>query len=171
MTLRLWLTILAGTLLYGQTFPREPRAFPPDIGPPKITVTGIDGKSTDLTMAELGKLPQHIVKAAEHGVPVQFEGVLLTDILAQVARPTGDQFHGTAAGYYVLIEAADGYKAVFAWAEQDPGFMEKPVYLVTHRDGKPLAAKEGPFELVAPGEKRNGRWVRQVTAISIRQAG
>ena len=169
--MRLLVAILAGTLLHAQQARRDPPIFPPDIGPAKITVTGVDGQSRELTAAELGKLPQHVVKAAEHGVPVQFEGVLLTDVLAQVARPTGDKFRATAAGYYVLIEAADGYKAVFAWAEQDPAFLEKSVYLVTHRDGKPLASKEGPFELIAPGEKRNGRWVRQVTAISIRLAG
>jgi hypothetical protein len=48
--------------------------------------------------------------------------------------------------------------------------MDKSVYVVTMRDGKPLSEMEGPFRLVAPGEKRAARWVRQVTALSIRQA-
>jgi hypothetical protein len=35
--------------------------------------------------------------------------------------------------------------------------MDKPVYAVTKRDEKPLSDKDGPFELVVPGEKRTAR--------------
>jgi hypothetical protein len=49
-------------------------------------------------------------------------------------------------------------------------FMDKPVYVVTTRDGKPLSDHDGPFQLVVPGEKRPSRWVRQVTALRVRQA-
>jgi hypothetical protein len=72
--------------------------------------------------------------------------------------------------YYLVVEARDGYRAVFAWAELDPGFMDKSVYVATMRDGKPLSDRDGPFELVVPGEKRLGRSVRQLTALRIRQA-
>jgi hypothetical protein len=48
--------------------------------------------------------------------------------------------------------------------------MDKAIYLVTTRDGKPLSETEGPLQLVAPGEKRGARWVRQVSALRIRQA-
>lgn len=48
--------------------------------------------------------------------------------------------------------------------------MDKAVYVVAKRDGKPLTDKDGPFQLVAPGEKRGARWVRQVAALRIRQA-
>jgi hypothetical protein len=48
--------------------------------------------------------------------------------------------------------------------------MEKFVYVLTKRDGKPLSEKDGPFQLVVPGEKRSARWVRQVTALKINQA-
>ena len=64
------------------------------------------------------------------------------------------------ASYYLLVEATDGYRALFAWAELDSAFMDKSVYVATKREGKPLSEKDGPFQLVAPGEKRNGRWVR-----------
>ena len=68
------------------------------------------------------------------------------------------------------MEAKDGYRAVYAWAELDSTFMDKSVYVVTKRDGKPLSGKDGPFQLVAPGEKRAAKWVRQVTALRIKQA-
>jgi hypothetical protein len=160
---------MAATAAHAQGHPL-PKAFPPDIGPVTLTVTGIGGKSIELTVADLASFPQHTIKAAEHGVPVSFDGVLLKDVLSRVELPIGDDFHKTAASYYLVVEAADGYRAVFAWAELDATFMEKPVYLVVRRDGKPLPAAEGPFEVVAPGEKRNARWVHQVTALTIRQA-
>ena len=49
--------------------------------------------------------------------------------------------------------------------------MDKAVYVVTKRDGRSLSEKDGPFRLVwTPGEKRNARWVRQLTALKLRQA-
>lgn len=161
--------LLAAVILHAQGI-REPKVFPPEIGPATITVTGIGGKAIEIDAGDLGSLPQHTVKAADHGTPATFEGVLLKDVLAKVELPIGDRFHKTAASYYLVVEAADGYRAVFAWAELDPTIMDKPLYLVTHRDGKPLSSSDGPFQLVAPGEKRNARWVRQVTALTIHQA-
>ena len=135
-----------------------------------IKVTGIGGKSVAFSVADLSKLPPQTVKATDHGTPSTFEGVLLTDVLAKVDLPTGEKFHKTAASYYLLVEAKDGYRAVFAWAELDSAFMDKSVYVATKRDGKPLSEKDGPFQLVAPGEKRGGRWVRQVTALTVQLA-
>jgi hypothetical protein len=138
--------------------------------PATITVQGMGGKSVTLSVADLSTLPQQTMKTTDHGTPVTFEGVLLTDVIAKVDLPLGEKFHSTAASYYVVVEAKDGYRAVFAWAELDSTFMEKAVYVVTKRDGKPLTDKDGPFELVVPGEKRSARWVRQLTALKIRQA-
>ncbi|MGA2198010.1 MAG: molybdopterin-dependent oxidoreductase [Bryobacteraceae bacterium] len=138
--------------------------------PATLVVQGVDGKSVTLSASDLSKLPQQTVKTTDHETPATFEGVLLADVLAKVALPAGEKFHSTAASYYMLVEARDGYRAVYAWAELDPGFMDKSVYLVTKRDGKPLSDKDGPFQLVAPGEKRAARWVRQVTALRIKQA-
>lgn len=138
--------------------------------PATLIVHGLGGTTATLSVSDISQLPQHTVKVTDHGTPATFEGVLLTDVLTKAALPTGEKFHSTAASYYLLVDAKDGYRAVFAWAELDPTFMDKSVYLVTMRDGKPLAEKYGPFQLVAPGEKRAARWVRQVTALSIRQA-
>ncbi|MGA2581548.1 MAG: hypothetical protein ABSH24_36825 [Bryobacteraceae bacterium] len=71
---------------------------------------------------------------------------------------------------YLLVEAADGYRAVFALQEFDAGSTDRKIYLVTKRDGKQLSDREGPFRIVYPDEKRPARWVRQVTALRIRQA-
>src|ERR1035441_5600324 len=133
------------------------------LGQPYVTmvVQGVDGKSVTLSASDLSKLPQQTVSTTDHETPATFEGVLLADVLAKVALPAGEKFHSTAASYYLLVEAKDGYRAVYAWAELDSTFMDKSVYVVTKRDGKPLSGKDGPFQLVAPGEKRAARRVRQ----------
>jgi hypothetical protein len=136
----------------------------------ELDVYGLNGTRATFTAADIAKLPQQKVATKDHDKPATFEGVKLGDVLAKVDLPLGDKFHSTAAAYYLLVEAKDGYRAVYAWAELDPGFMDKPLLLVTARDGKTLDDKAGPFQLVAPGEKRGGRWVRQVTALRILRA-
>jgi hypothetical protein len=135
--------------------------------PAVLTVQSALGGSVTLSVPDLSTLPQRTVKATVNGALVEFEGVLLADALAKVKLPVGESYHSTAASYYLEAEGSDGYRAVFAWAELDPAFMDKAVYVVTKRDGKPLQAKDGPFQLVAPGEKRNGRWVRQLKSLRV----
>jgi hypothetical protein len=138
--------------------------------PAGISVQGLEGKLVNLTAEDLAKMPRHAIKASEHGTSATFEGVLLSDVLAKVNVPIGEKLRGKALTQYVLVEAADGYRVVFALPELDTAFIDQPVYLVTKRDGKPLSEKEGPFRLVVPGDKRPARWVRQVTALKIKQA-
>jgi hypothetical protein len=68
------------------------------------------------------------------------------------------------------VEAADGYRVVFALPEFDSDFTDRKIYLVSKRDGKPLSEKEGPVRVVVSDEKHPARWVRQVTALKIKQA-
>jgi len=154
---KLFCVTMLGTAACGQT-------------PPAISIDGGNGHTATLTVAELAALPQQTIKAIEHGTSVTFEGVPLSEVLAKVQAPVGEELRGKALADYLLVEAADGYRAVFALAELDPAFSDKRVYLATKRDGKPLSEKEGPFRIVAPDEKRPARWVRQVTALKIREA-
>jgi hypothetical protein len=137
--------------------------------PARIFVEGIGTGKPDFAPSntELDLLPQRTITTIYHGTPVTFQGVLLNDLLAKVATPTGDKFRSTAASYYLVAEGRDGSRAVFAWVEIDPSFTEKAVYVVTKRDGKPLSDNDGPFELVVPGEKGNARWVRQLAALRV----
>jgi hypothetical protein len=135
-----------------------------------LTVHGIGGTSAVLLNDDLSLLPQHTIKSRDQGTPVSFNCVLLSDVLAKVTVPAGDAFLNTASSYYMLAEALDGNRAVFAWAELDPTFMDKSIYVVTRRDGKPLSEKDGPIQLLVPSDKRNARQIRQVTALKIRQA-
>ena len=70
----------------------------------------------------------------------------------------------------MVAEAKDGYAVVYSIAELDPAMTDNPVILADTMDGKPLAAKEGPFKIVVPGDKRPARWVRMVNALRIESA-
>ncbi|HEY6371510.1 MAG TPA: hypothetical protein VIX37_13100 [Candidatus Sulfotelmatobacter sp.] len=59
----------------------------------------------------------------------------------------------------VMVEAADGYKVVFALAEVDAGFASREIILADKRDGKSRDAQEGPLRILAPGDKRPARSV------------
>ena len=138
--------------------------------PQKLLVQGLDGTSVTLSLDELSKMPRHTVEVVDHATPAKFEGVALSDILAKVTLPSGEKYHKSATSYYMLVEAKDGYRAVYAWAELDPSFMDKPMYVAIRRDGKLLSDKEGLFRLIAPGEKRPARWAWGVTSLKIKQA-
>jgi hypothetical protein len=138
--------------------------------PQSLPVQGLDGSSAKITVADIEKLPQTTITVQDHGKPATFEGALLSSVMASVATPTGEKFHRKPPIYYVLVDASDGYRAVFSWAELDPAASDGKIYLVTKRDGKPLSAAEGPYRIISPGDKTNGRWVHSVTSLKIKQA-
>ena len=112
-------------------------------------------------------MPRHEVKAAAHAVSGTFSGVSLADVLPLIGAPVGDSLRGPALASYVLVEAADGYRVTFTLAEFNAGFTDRRILLVDRKDGAALAAKDGPFQLIVPDEKRPARWVRQVQRISV----
>jgi hypothetical protein len=75
-----------------------------------------------------------------------------------------------ARGTTVVVGAADGYRVVFALPEIDPAFSNRLILLADRRDQQPLSPDEGPLRLIVPGEKRQARWVRQVTTVTIHRA-
>ena len=67
----------------------------------------------------------------------------------------------------VVADAADGYRVVFSLAELDGDFAGEQVIVADSTDGKSLDAHHGPLQLVVPGDKRQGRWVRMLKSISV----
>ena len=132
-----------------------------------LQVIDTEGKATTLSAAQIFALPRVTVSTAEHGIPAQFEGVSLAGLLELAGIHMGDTLRGARLTEVLLIEAADGYKIVFALAELDPAFAAREVILVDKRDGKQLNSKEGPFRVVAPGDQRPARWIRQVTKLQL----
>jgi hypothetical protein len=137
-----------------------------DFSAQTLEVIDTEGHATPLTAAQISNLPHTTVKVVDHDVPAQF-GVSLASLLSTTGVQLGDKLRGPRMTEVLMVEAADGYRVVFALAEMNPAFAMRDITLADKRDGKPLDAKEGPFRIVAPGDKRGARWVRQVTALRL----
>ncbi|MGA2413777.1 MAG: molybdopterin-dependent oxidoreductase [Candidatus Sulfotelmatobacter sp.] len=141
--------------------------FLPALSAQTLQVINLDGHSTTLTAAQISSLPHVTVDARDHDGPAQFQGLPLSAILSSAGIQLGDSLHGTRMSEVLLVSAADGYKVAFALAEVDPAFAAREIILADKREGKPLDAKQGPFRVVAPGDKRPARWIRQVTELRV----
>jgi len=128
-----------------------------------------DGTTKTLSAADLAALPHRVldVKDPHDGKPLKFDAIPLKAVLEKAGVQLGDSLRGKRMALCLLVEAADGYRTVIALAELDPAFTSGEVFLADGRDHKPLDAKEGPFRIVIPGDKKMARWVRQVTALKI----
>ncbi len=135
----------------------------------RVEVDG--GKTLDLTTKDLAKFARRDIKAKGHDEKESvYSGYNLSDILFSAGARIGkDELKGKELGAYLVVEAADGYKAIFAIAEIAPEFTDKTILLADTRDGKPLDAKTGAWQIIVADDKKHGRWVRQVTALKIRK--
>jgi DMSO/TMAO reductase YedYZ molybdopterin-dependent catalytic subunit len=136
-----------------------------------VTVKGDSERPLELTAEEFAKLPRQTVHAKDHdGKEADYEGVALVDLLKAAGVKLGPDLRGKALASYLVVEASDGYRAVFALPELDPGFSDRVILLADRRDKKPLDDRHGPVQIVVPGEKKHARWVRQVVALKIGHA-
>jgi DMSO/TMAO reductase YedYZ molybdopterin-dependent catalytic subunit len=150
------------------------RAASGQITPPANATLRVNGKverQLVLSEADLQALPhKHLAVTDEKGTPVTYDGVPVVELLRRAGVPLGKQLRGPQMKLYVIADAADGYRVVFALPEFDPDFTDRVIIVADRRDGHVLAPPEGPFRLIVPGEKRHARWVREVTALDIEEA-
>jgi len=159
--------LVCGAVLVGARDPAPPAAA----GEVVFRIGGDIARPQQWTLDDLVALPRREVRARDHdGTEATFTGVALVDLLRLAGVPLGTELRGGNMALYLLIDAADDYRVVFALPELDPAFTERVVLLADHRDGQPLAAAEGPLRLVVPDEKRHARWVRQVRSCTVRRA-
>jgi len=151
--------------------PAAPRTVEAPAGPVVVKVEGEVSTPLRLTAAELNQFPRQTVMARAHNEKEsRFEGIALFDVVKKAGLPTGKDLRGKAVALYLVVEAADGYRAVFALPELDPAFTDRVILLADRRDGQVLSSRDGPLQIVVPGEKRHARWVRQVIAMRIGRA-
>ncbi len=99
-----------------------------------------------------------------------FSGIAVRDILQRAGAPMGTQLRGKNMNKYLLVGSKDGYHTVFALAELDSGYTDRVILLVDQVDGQPLPAKQGPFRIIVPGEKKHARWTWGVSEFIIGSA-
>lgn len=97
----------------------------------------------------------------------EYKGVALVEVLEKAEVTLGGKLRGENLIKAVLVQAADGYEVVYSLPELDPEFTNNVVLLVVEKDGAPLATGEGPFRLVAPQDKKQARWIREVRSIKV----
>jgi DMSO/TMAO reductase YedYZ molybdopterin-dependent catalytic subunit len=109
-----------------------------------------------------------MVKAKDHsGASATFEGVSLAEALREAKVTLGKELKGALLANYILVEAADGYRVSFSLPEVDPAMTDNVILIADRKNAKPLDAREGPYRLVVPHDKKFARWVRQATRISV----
>jgi len=137
----------------------------------RLNVKGEVERHLKLSLVDLSKLPRHSVQAKNHdGQESRYEGVALGEILQQAGVKFGKELREKGLAAYLLVEAVDGYQAVFALTELDSAFTDRAILLADHCDNKPLPASAGPLQVIVPHENRHARWVRQVIALTIHRA-
>jgi DMSO/TMAO reductase YedYZ molybdopterin-dependent catalytic subunit len=136
-----------------------------------LTIGGEVPTPLKLTKADLDKLPRRSIRAKDHdGKEYNYEGVALIEILQKAGLKFGDALRGKALATYLLVEAADGYQAVYALPELDAPANDRLILLADRQDGAPFAAKVGPLKIITPGDRTHARWMRQVTSMTIVRA-
>jgi DMSO/TMAO reductase YedYZ molybdopterin-dependent catalytic subunit len=136
-----------------------------------LTVGGEVPTQLSLTRDDWQKFARHNLRAKDHdGKEYAYEGVALIDILQKAGLKFGDALRGKALATYLVVEAVDGYQAVYALPEVDPPTNDRLILVADRQDGAPFAASVGPLKIIVPGDKTHARWVRQVRSLTIVRA-
>jgi DMSO/TMAO reductase YedYZ molybdopterin-dependent catalytic subunit len=136
-----------------------------------IRIAGEVPKPLELTADALSRLPRQTVRARDpDGKEALYDGVPVFEVLQAAGVKFGHDLRGPALACYLIVEAADGYRAVFALPELDAASTDRVILLADRRDGKPLDAGDGPLRVIVPGEKRHARWVKQAVALKVGRA-
>ena len=136
-----------------------------------LQVVALDDTAITFTADDLKKLPRTTVEVTDKsGKKLQYSGVAVHMLLEKVNAPLGEELRGEALRCYVSVKAKDEYRVVFALSEFDPLFEDRTILLADEKDGQPLDAETGPFQIIVPGEKRRARWVRQVDRIRVMES-
>jgi hypothetical protein len=130
----------------------------------QLTIQTETGKQTVLTRSDIEALPHTNVTTSASDT---FVSVSVKTVLEKAGITFGESLRGKRLASCLLVEAADGYRVVFALPEIDSAFTQKQIVLAFLKNGKPLDEKEGPYRIVIPDEKRMARWIRQVTTLKI----
>jgi hypothetical protein len=108
-----------------------------------LSVVGDVPRPLALTAAQIAQFPRRTVRAADSGGrESEFDGIPLVELLKAAGVKFGGDLRGPALASYLVVEATDGYRAVFALPELDPECTDRVVQLSDRRDGKPLDGKE-----------------------------
>ena len=132
----------------------------------------IDGKVKHpqrLSLDALRRLPAERVDVSfqtSHGMEkASYTGVLLWRLLDE-AGGLDDAARGAELRHTINITGRDGYVVVVSTGEIAPDFGGRAAMIAYERDGEELGEKG--LRAVMPGDKRGGRYVRDVVEIEVK---
>jgi hypothetical protein len=144
----------------------EARKPPPPAGPLQIS---FDGKSATWTATTLAALPHTTFTVHNEHTKADetYSGVPVIALLTPLG--VSDKPRGNALRLYVVAAGSDGYEVVYSIGEVTPDVHDAMVMVADAENGAPINA-DGPLKLVATGEKRPARWVRNLVALDVKTA-
>ena len=137
--------------------------------PAQILLRINDAAPVTISTEDLAKLPRHNAALNDHGKQVNYEGVLLRDVLTKGGIDVGQGLHGKQLSTYVAAIAGDGYQVVYTLADVDPTIADAGIIVADKREGQPLAPTEGPLRIVVPNDKRPARCLKLLREIDVVQ--
>lgn len=133
-----------------------------------ITISGAGIQPLVVSKSMFQDMKQVVIMAKAHDEKVhRYSGVTIADLLTKAGIILGDTAKRKTIVSCLVVTAADNYKAIYALSEVDPLFANRTIIVADRMDKKPLPEDDGPFQIIVPGEKKQARWVRQVTAIEV----
>jgi hypothetical protein len=124
------------------------------------------GKSATWSAATLASLAHTSISVYNEHTKANetYAGVPLIDLLVKLGAP--DKPRGKQFQIYLVAVGSDGYEVVYSLGEVTPDVHDATVIVADSENGQPIA-EDGPLKLVATGEKRPARWVRNLVAIRV----
>jgi hypothetical protein len=141
--------------------------YPPD----SLVVSDPDHSPIVFSPADFHALPHVTIKVhnGHTNEEESYSGVLLETLMAKANAPVGKEFRKEALRTYLLASGTDGYSVLLSLAEVDSTFHAGQVIVADMHEGQPLG-KNGPFQLIVPGDNRPARWVHNLNSITLQQA-
>ncbi len=134
----------------------------------RLQLVYLDQAPLEITNEEFKTFPRTKVETKDRdGKTITYSGVAVHHLLDRTETPLGESLRAGALQCYVSVEAKDGYRVVFALPELDSEFTDRIILLANEQNGQPLDARNGPYQIIVPDEKRHARWVRMVEKIRI----
>jgi hypothetical protein len=140
-------------------------------GPSTNLVLTIDGKATTLSVADLQSMPQTTVTVHNEHTKMDesYTGVLLSDLLTKYGFPVSQATHRKMLRSYLTAEGTDKYWVLYSVTEVEGSEHNSQVIVATSMGGKPLG-DDGQLKLIDSADKKPQRWVRNLSAITVKSA-
>ena len=160
-------------LSHGQSAPAAPmaeHAHAPASPSTSLTLS-IEGKETKFSVADLQAMPQKAVTVhnAHTKQDETYSGVSLGDLLAKSGFAVEQATHRQMLRSYLKAEGTDKYWVLYSVTEVEGTEHNSDVIVAIAQDGKPLG-EDGQFKLIDSGDKKPQRWVRNLSAITLKSA-